>query len=122
MIHGPEYYFTKFFEQFKDLYQQYPPPLRFQPPLRERVNPFSEDDLVKPMEQPREYPPSEAVVTDVTISKRTKMRDLRASDYITPQKYLDGSEIPTYYSFQSAMITVEDMIHGMHPLMDVDRR
>lgn len=58
---------------------------------------------------------------DVTVSK-TPLQNVKASDYITPQKYLDGADIPTYYSFQMNLIPQEDQVHGMHTHLEVDRR
>mmetsp|Transcript_15828 Transcript_15828/g.28853 ORF Transcript_15828/g.28853 Transcript_15828/m.28853 type:complete len:155 (-) Transcript_15828:79-543(-) len=46
----------------------------------------------------------------------------REEDYPTPQKYLDGAEIPTYYQFQSNMVADEDLKPGMVRVLEVDKR
>jgi len=43
-------------------------------------------------------------------------------DYPTPQKYLDGAEIPQWYSFQSNMVTDDDLVPGMLRNLEVDKR
>eukprot|EP00392_Amoebophrya_sp_AT5.2_P004158 g4166.t1 len=45
-----------------------------------------------------------------------------AEEYATPQKYLDGAEIPTFFQFQSNMVTDEDLKPGMLRNLDVDKR
>ena len=46
-----------------------------------------------------------------------------AADYPTPQKYLDNPDsIPTYYTFQSNMVSDEDLLPGMLRNLEVDRR
>jgi len=50
------------------------------------------------------------------------LKDVRAEDYPTPEKYLEGAEIPTYYQFQSNLIAEEDLKPGMARLLDVDKR
>ena len=51
-----------------------------------------------------------------------KVQDVKAEDYATPQKYLDGAEIPSYYQFQSNMVADEDLKPGMCRNVDVDKR
>jgi len=43
-------------------------------------------------------------------------------EYPTPEKYLDGAEIPTFYSFQSNLVTDEDLKPGMIRNLEVDKR
>lgn len=51
------------------------------------------------------------------------MREVAASDYPTPERYLKAPEtIPTYYVFQSNMVSDEDLQPGMLRNLDVDRR
>jgi len=50
------------------------------------------------------------------------LQNVRAEDYVTPQKYLDGAEIPTFYQFQSNMITDDDLKAGQLRMLDVDKR
>lgn len=46
-----------------------------------------------------------------------------ASDYPTPTKYLENPDsIPTYYTFQSNMVSDEDLLPGMLRNLEVDRR
>lgn len=48
---------------------------------------------------------------------------VRATDYATPEKYLNGtSKIPSYYVFQSNMVADEDLKPGMLRNLEVDRR
>lgn len=91
---------------------------------------FAEADVVQPRETtsvisttaPKEDASNVfSNVTSPTIKKST-LKDVRASDYITPQKYLDGAQIPVYYAFQSNMVPPEDVIHGMVVCAEVDRR
>lgn len=42
--------------------------------------------------------------------------------YVTPQKYLDGAQVPTFYQFQSNMVTDEDLQPGMNRQLEVDKR
>lgn len=54
---------------------------------------------------------------------RVMLQDVKASDYVTPQKYLDNpSKIPTYYVFQSNMVGDEDLKPGMLRNLEVDKR
>ncbi|CBZ55030.1 Cytochrome c oxidase subunit 2, related [Neospora caninum Liverpool] len=51
------------------------------------------------------------------------LQNVAASDYVTPQKYLDDPDkIPTYYVFQSNMVTDEDLLPGMLRNLEVDKR
>jgi len=43
-------------------------------------------------------------------------------DYPTPEKYLDGAEIPTFYQFQSNMVVDDDLKPGMLRNLEVDKR
>jgi len=51
-----------------------------------------------------------------------KLMDVKAEDYATPEKYLDGAEIPTYYQFQSNMVSDDDLKPGMVRVLEVDKR
>merc|ERR1739848_960437 len=51
-----------------------------------------------------------------------KMVNVKAEDYPTPEKYLEGAEIPTYYQFQSNMVSDEDLKPGMVRNLEVDKR
>lgn len=46
------------------------------------------------------------------VNPRPDVADVKAEDYITPQKYLDGAEIPTFYQFQSNMVRTCIYIQG----------
>jgi len=43
-------------------------------------------------------------------------------EYPTPEKYLNGAEIPTFYSFQSNLVSDEDLKPGMLRNLEVDKR
>merc|ERR1719361_1742071 len=51
-----------------------------------------------------------------------QVRDVRAEDYATPDKYLEGAEIPTFYQFQSNLVADEDLKPGMVRNLEVDKR
>eukprot|EP00928_Gymnodinium_smaydae_P096683 TRINITY_DN858_c0_g1_i3.p1 TRINITY_DN858_c0_g1~~TRINITY_DN858_c0_g1_i3.p1 ORF type:complete len:294 (-),score=45.85 TRINITY_DN858_c0_g1_i3:62-901(-) len=51
-----------------------------------------------------------------------RLRDVKAEDYPTPDKYLEGAEIPTYYQFQSNLVADEDLKPGMVRNLEVDKR
>mmetsp|Transcript_6768 Transcript_6768/g.16560 ORF Transcript_6768/g.16560 Transcript_6768/m.16560 type:complete len:181 (-) Transcript_6768:256-798(-) len=51
-----------------------------------------------------------------------RLQNCAAEEYATPQKYLDGAEIPTFFQFQSNMVTDEDLKPGMLRNLDVDKR
>eukprot|EP00928_Gymnodinium_smaydae_P057932 TRINITY_DN4114_c0_g1_i1.p1 TRINITY_DN4114_c0_g1~~TRINITY_DN4114_c0_g1_i1.p1 ORF type:complete len:200 (+),score=27.28 TRINITY_DN4114_c0_g1_i1:77-601(+) len=51
-----------------------------------------------------------------------KLVDVKAEDYPTPDKYLEGAEIPTYYQFQSNLVADEDLKPGMVRNLEVDKR
>merc|ERR1711976_990073 len=55
-------------------------------------------------------------------SRRPKLQDVKAEDYATPEKYLEGAEIPTFYQFQSNMVADEDLKPGMVSGLEVDKR
>lgn len=139
MLYGPDTWLASFFMKLGELAGKLPPALTLEAPLtHQRRNPFSEADIVQPLAS---LPPTIGTkvgdpgnllsgsgaqkVTSVRNSREEEsfpIKNVRASDYITPQKYLDGAEIPSYYSFQSNMIPPEDLVHGMHPFFEVDRR
>eukprot|EP00439_Symbiodinium_sp_Y106_P047156 s843_g6.t1 len=55
--------------------------------------------------------------------RKPKLRDVKAEDdYPTPEKYLEGAEIPTFYQFQSNMVADEDLKPGMCSGLEVDKR
>lgn len=51
-----------------------------------------------------------------------KMIDVAPEDYPTPQKYLDGAAVPGWYSFQSNLVTDQDLQPGMLRQLEVDKR
>mmetsp|Transcript_4928 Transcript_4928/g.11515 ORF Transcript_4928/g.11515 Transcript_4928/m.11515 type:complete len:178 (+) Transcript_4928:69-602(+) len=55
-------------------------------------------------------------------NRKPKLQDVRAEDYATPDKYLEGAEIPTYYQFQSNLVADEDLVPGMVRNLEVDKR
>merc|ERR1712187_730197 len=55
-------------------------------------------------------------------SRKPKLQNVKAEDYFTPEKYLEGAEIPTYYQFQSNLVTWEDLKPGMVRQLEVDKR
>merc|ERR1719253_2412685 len=64
-----------------------------------------------------------AEVKNLSPAKQTpKVQDVRAEDYATPEKYLEGAQIPTYYQFQSNMVADEDLKPGMVRVLEVDKR
>ena len=42
--------------------------------------------------------------------------------YPTPQKYLEGADVPKWYSFQSNLVTDADLVPGMIRALEVDKR
>merc|ERR1719423_145587 len=60
--------------------------------------------------------------TLATSSASPRLTNVRAEDYATPEKYLEGAEIPTYIQFQSNMVTDEDLKPGMVRQLEVDKR
>lgn len=42
--------------------------------------------------------------------------------YPTPQKYLEGADVPKWYSFQSNLVTDADIKPGMIRCLEVDKR
>eukprot|EP00444_Apocalathium_aciculiferum_P010109 CAMPEP_0183386152 /NCGR_PEP_ID=MMETSP0370-20130417/2106_1 /TAXON_ID=268820 /ORGANISM="Peridinium aciculiferum, Strain PAER-2" /LENGTH=176 /DNA_ID=CAMNT_0025564375 /DNA_START=69 /DNA_END=599 /DNA_ORIENTATION=- len=57
-----------------------------------------------------------------TQSRKPVVRDVKAEDYATPEKYLEGAEIPTFYQFQSNLVADEDLKPGMVRNLEVDKR
>mmetsp|Transcript_3937 Transcript_3937/g.8112 ORF Transcript_3937/g.8112 Transcript_3937/m.8112 type:complete len:171 (+) Transcript_3937:101-613(+) len=51
-----------------------------------------------------------------------KLQNVKAEDYATPEKYLEGAEIPTFYQFQSNLVADEDLKPGMVRNLEVDKR
>lgn len=58
----------------------------------------------------------------VRLEAKPKLQNVAPEDYVTPEKYLDGAEIPTFYTFQSNMVTDEDLQPGMLRNLEVDKR
>eukprot|EP01067_Filipodium_phascolosomae_P002983 Filipodium_phascolosomae@DN2534_c0_g1_i11.p1 len=54
--------------------------------------------------------------------KKKTLKNVRAEEYATPQKYLDGAQVPTYYVFQSNMVASEFVKAGMYAQLEVDKR
>merc|ERR1719356_2177999 len=54
--------------------------------------------------------------------RKPKVMNVKAEDYPTPEKYLEGAEIPTYFQFQSNLVTDEDLKPGMVRQLEVDKR
>merc|ERR1719336_2578058 len=60
---------------------------------------------------------------DLGPGKRApRLQDVKAEDYATPEKYLEGAEIPTFYQFQSNLVADEDLKPGMVRNLEVDKR
>lgn len=56
-------------------------------------------------------------------SSLSPLKNTKATDYATPDKYLESPEkIPSYYVFQSNMVTDEDLKPGMLRNLEVDKR
>eukprot|EP00927_Polykrikos_kofoidii_P023502 TRINITY_DN2163_c1_g1_i1.p2 TRINITY_DN2163_c1_g1~~TRINITY_DN2163_c1_g1_i1.p2 ORF type:complete len:173 (-),score=30.89 TRINITY_DN2163_c1_g1_i1:180-698(-) len=55
-------------------------------------------------------------------TRKPNVLNVKAEDYVTPDKYLDGAEIPTYYQFQSNLVADEDLKPGMVRQLEVDKR
>lgn len=56
------------------------------------------------------------------VKEDPKLVNVKAEEYACPQKYLDGAEIPTFYQFQSNMVTDDDLRPGMLRMLEVDKR
>merc|ERR1719210_1920468 len=67
----------------------------------------------------KESPTLEALGTQ---KRKPKFQDVKAEDYATPDKYLEGAEIPTFYQFQSNLVADEDLKPGMVRVLEVDKR
>jgi len=57
-----------------------------------------------------------------SVGPTPKIQNVRAEDYSTPEKYLQGAAVPTYYQFQSNMVAEEDYKPGMLRMLEVDKR
>merc|ERR1712186_311790 len=55
-------------------------------------------------------------------SRGARIQDVKAEDYATPEKYLEGAEIPTFYQFQSNLVADDDLKPGMVRNLEVDKR
>jgi len=54
--------------------------------------------------------------------RKPALQNVKAEDYATPDKYLEGAEIPTFYQFQSNLVADEDLKPGMVRVLEVDKR
>jgi len=54
--------------------------------------------------------------------RSAKLQNVKAEDYATPEKYLDGAEIPTFFQFQSNLVADDDLKPGMVRNLEVDKR
>jgi cytochrome c oxidase subunit 2 len=54
--------------------------------------------------------------------QKLPVKDVAPEDYPTPAKYLEGAPIPGWYSFQSNMVTDDDLKPGMLRQLEVDKR
>merc|ERR1712130_572034 len=69
------------------------------------------------------WPAEKPVLRNLAPEKQApKVQDVRAEDYPTPEKYLEGAEIPTYYQFQSNLVADDDLKPGMVRQLEVDKR
>lgn len=72
--------------------------------------------------------PVTPVAVDVTnnaesaAQKSSQFLDVSPEDYPTPQKYLEGAPVPGWYTFQSNMVTDDDLKPGMLRQLEVDKR
>eukprot|EP00931_Biecheleriopsis_adriatica_P030077 TRINITY_DN1774_c0_g1_i1.p1 TRINITY_DN1774_c0_g1~~TRINITY_DN1774_c0_g1_i1.p1 ORF type:complete len:172 (+),score=44.16 TRINITY_DN1774_c0_g1_i1:73-588(+) len=62
------------------------------------------------------------VLKNLGAQSKSKLQNVKAEDYATPEKYLEGAEIPTFYQFQSNMVADEDLKAGMVSGLEVDKR
>jgi len=60
--------------------------------------------------------------TPISETPAPVMIDVAPEDYPTPQKYLDGAAVPGWYSFQSNLVTDQDLQPGMLRQLEVDKR
>ncbi|CAK0843200.1 unnamed protein product [Prorocentrum cordatum] len=65
---------------------------------------------------------SPAMETLGTKQRKPSLQNVKAEDYATPDKYLEGAEIPTFYQFQSNLVADEDLKPGMVRVLEVDKR
>lgn len=57
------------------------------------------------------------------LAPGSPLENTKATDYATPEKYLENpGKIPSYYVFQSNMVTDEDLKPGMLRNLEVDKR
>ncbi len=60
---------------------------------------------------------------DEAEPQKPELKDVAPEDYPTPAKYLDeGKPVPGWYSFQSNLVTDEDLQPGMLRQLEVDKR
>ncbi len=61
--------------------------------------------------------------SQATPAPEAVLQDVAPEDYPTPAKYLEGGKaVPGWYSFQSNMVTDEDLQPGMLRQLEVDKR
>eukprot|EP00389_Voromonas_pontica_P004245 GDKH01006322.1.p1 GENE.GDKH01006322.1~~GDKH01006322.1.p1 ORF type:complete len:176 (-),score=32.07 GDKH01006322.1:97-624(-) len=66
--------------------------------------------------------PMPKIETLAPTQAKAELEKVRPEDYPTPQKYLDGAPIPSWYAFQSNMVIGEDLKPGMVSYLEVDKR
>ena len=49
------------------------------------------------------------------------LQDVRAESCVTPEKYIVGAEIPTFYQLRSNLVADEDLKSGMVRVPEVDK-
>ncbi|CAE7435787.1 COX2 [Symbiodinium sp. CCMP2456] len=88
-------------------------------PIREMLGALKSVFWPSEATRPGETPALQNLAGD---KRKAKLRDVKAEDYPTPEKYLEGAEIPTFYQFQSNMVADEDLKPGMCSGLEVDKR
>lgn len=88
-------------------------------PIREMLGALKSVFWPSEAARPAETPALQNLAGD---KRKAKLRDVKAEDYPTPEKYLEGAEIPTFYQFQSNMVADEDLKPGMCSGLEVDKR
>eukprot|EP00931_Biecheleriopsis_adriatica_P030079 TRINITY_DN1774_c0_g2_i1.p2 TRINITY_DN1774_c0_g2~~TRINITY_DN1774_c0_g2_i1.p2 ORF type:complete len:174 (+),score=47.40 TRINITY_DN1774_c0_g2_i1:83-604(+) len=78
--------------------------------------------LFWPADASRAQAVEKPVLESLGAKRQAKLQNVKAEDYATPEKYLEGAEIPTFYQFQSNMVADEDLKAGMVSGLEVDKR
>eukprot|EP00916_Digyalum_oweni_P014792 GHVL01024219.1.p1 GENE.GHVL01024219.1~~GHVL01024219.1.p1 ORF type:complete len:177 (+),score=25.69 GHVL01024219.1:43-573(+) len=86
-------------------------------PFLKYIFPKKETELPIPCGDDKSYKPNAK-----PKSKKKQFKNVKADDYPTPQKYLDGAPVPTYYVFQSNMLSSDSLEPGMLRTLEVDKR